>query len=103
MTGSRTVSNVYYLPVVATAVLPPTEPMIKTRRWGTMIADVLWRVRFILAEIRHIARVPVPVMAGREAAILVHSAEFVTPTPRPRTTPARIIDFAAARLRLRPL
>ena len=101
MTGSRTVSNVYYLPIAATALAG--EPVIMPR-WRAMMADVLWRVRFIAAEIRHIASVPTPVMAGREAAFLARTAELVAASPRRSpATPARIIDFAAARLRLRPL
>lgn len=103
MSGSRSVSNVYYLPLPATTAFPPTASMIRRRRWRTLVADVLWRVRFIVAEIRHIATVPVPVMAAHEMALPGREADFVTPSPRPSGPPAPVIDFAAARLRRRPV
>lgn len=98
MTGVPTASNVYYLPLAATAALAQLKP-VSMPRWQVMIGDALWRARFILAEIRHVLTSPVP----RPAPFLADQAELVI-SSRPRgATPGRVIDFEAARLRRRPV
>jgi len=99
MTGSRTVSNVYYLPVpAATSSFDEIDPR---PTWRARMAHTVWRVRFIMAEIRHILSVPVPSVIP-DTAYLGQRGELAARLTRP-DTPARIIDFDAARLRLRSM
>ncbi len=93
-------SNVYYLPS------PITPEVIKPRsRWTSLRASLFrgwWRLRITVAEIRSVVCRP-----GRRLAApgylgaLDPEANAPVSTRRP-LGPARIIDFEAARLRLRP-
>ena len=91
-------SNVYYLPAVSVAEPGPTPA-----RW-TRLSRIWWRLRFAIAGIR-LALKPAPTSLFTEdetLAMLQGRAEIVD--RRPRTTrPARVIDFDAARARLRPV
>jgi hypothetical protein len=80
--------NVYYLPARPVAAAEPAEwPDLPTR-----IRHAWWRLRLALAEVRALLRSrpgPGGPPAWEDAA--------VNPAP-----PARVIDFQAARHRLRP-
>jgi len=94
-------SNVYYLP------LPPAdEPVVEPRRplgaFRARLGAAWWRLRLTVAELRAAFR-----RAGRRArsADRPFLAGDVEVRERPRLAlpaPARVIDFSAARLRLRP-
>ena len=91
-------SNVYYLPAPA----PVAEPTPAPTRW-TSVSRTWWRLRFALAGIR-LALKPAPTALFAEdetLAMLDGWAEMVERRPR-QTRPARVIDFDAARARLRP-
>lgn len=98
MANLASVSNVYYLPVpVAT-----DEPVPAPSRIGRL-GRTWWRLRFALAGIR-LALKPAPVSLFSEddaAAMFEGRAELIERRPR-QARPARVIDFAAARARLRP-
>lgn len=72
-------------------------------RWARL-TRMWWRVRFALAGIRLALRpAPAPLFAEDETlALLQGQAELVERRSRP-AGPARVIDFDAARARLRPL
>jgi hypothetical protein len=91
-------SNVFYLPAPSVP-----EPAPKPSRWARM-TRTWWRVRFALAGIRLALRpAPAPLFAEDETlAILTAQAELVERRPR-LEPPARVIDFDAARARLRPV
>ena len=91
-------SNVYYLPAVSVP-----EPTPRPSRW-VRLTGMWWRVRFAVAGIRLALR-PAPTALFNEdetLALLQGQAEMVERRPR-RTRPASVIDFDAARARLRPL
>jgi len=92
-------SNVYYLPApapVAESTPAPSHLANLSRTW--------WRLRFALAGLRLALRpAPTPLFAEDETfARLEGRAEIVERSPR-QTRPARVIDFDAARARLRPV
>lgn len=91
-------SNVYYLP----APEPVAPPMPAPSRWSRA-GRTWWRLRFALAGIRLALRpAPAPLFAEDETlAMLDGRAEMIERRPR-QTRPARVIDFDAARARLRP-
>ncbi len=91
-------SNVYYLP----APEPGPEPMPAPSRWST-VGRTWWRLRFAAAGIRLALRsAPAPLFTEDETlAMLDGRAEMTDRRPR-QTQPARVIDFDAARARLRP-
>jgi len=91
-------SNVYYLPAV-----PMPEPTPRPSRW-VRLSGMWWRVRFAIAGIRLAFRpAPTPLFTEDETlALLQGQAEIVERRPR-RTRPASVIDFDAARVRLRPV
>jgi hypothetical protein len=91
-------SNVYYLPAFSSP-----EPAPAPSRW-TALSRVWWRLRFAAAGIRLALRpAPAPLFTEDETlAMLQGRAEIVERGPRP-TQPARVIDFDAARARLRPI
>ena len=93
-----TSSNVYYLPAPVAAAEPAPVPS----RWAR-VGRTWWRLRFALAGIRLALRpAPTPLFAEDDTlAALQGGAELIERRPRP-TGPARVIDFDAARLRLRP-
>ena len=90
-------SNVYYLP----APEPVAEP-IPAPRWSS-VGRTWWRLRFALAGIRLALRsAPAPLFTEDETlAMLDGRAEMIDRRPR-QPRPARVIDFDAARARLRP-
>jgi hypothetical protein len=90
-------SNVYYLP----APEPVAAPIPAPSRWSS-VGRTWWRVRFALAGIRLALRsAPAPLFTEDEAlAMLDGRAEMIDRRPR-QTRPARVIDFDAARVRLR--
>ncbi len=96
--NSMSSSNVVYLPA---ATLP--EPIPMPSRWARL-SRTWWRVRFALAGIRLAFRpAPTPLFAEDETLALLHGqAEIIERRPR-QTRPARVIDFDAARARLRPV
>jgi hypothetical protein len=90
-------SNVYYLPAaVSTAELTPGPS-----RWSRL-RRTWWRLRFAAAGIRLALKpAPTPLFIEDEAiAMLEGRAELVERRLR-QTRPARVIDFDAARARLR--
>ena len=91
-------SNVYYLPAVSVS-----EPAPQPRRWERL-SRMWWRVRFAVAGIRLALRpAPAPLFTEDETlALLQGEAEMFERRPR-RTRPASVIDFDAARARLRPI
>ncbi|HEV8615790.1 MAG TPA: hypothetical protein VGU22_09890 [Methylomirabilota bacterium] len=93
-------ANVYYLPA------HPVERIPVTARWATLharLARAWWRLRLTLIDIRLAIRRPGGRLFADEGPIFDRAAELVERTrPRP-THPARIIDFATARVRLRPV
>jgi hypothetical protein len=91
-------SNVFYLPAASLPEPIPTPP-----RWARL-SRTWWRLRFALAGIRLALRpAPRPLFAEDETlAMLQGQAEFIERRQR-HTRPARVIDFDAARARLRPV
>jgi hypothetical protein len=90
-------SNVYYLPAAA-----PAEPAPVAPRWARL-SRTWWRLRFAVAGIRLALRpARTPLFVDDETfEALQGRAELMERRPRP-TAPARVIDFGAARARLRP-
>jgi hypothetical protein len=90
-------SNVYYLPAASMA-----EVAAAPSRWTT-VSRTWWRMRFALAGIRlALKSTPTPLLADDETfAMLQGRAELIERRPAPMQ-PARVIDFDAARARLRP-
>ena len=91
-------NNVYYLPAITIDATPaPTPPTgVQARARG-----VWWRMRLIAAGIRLALRPgPGPLFAGDDAPVLDGRAELIERVRSSR--PARVIDFDAARARLRP-
>ena len=88
----------YYLPA------PPTAPVraVRRSRWARL-TRTWWRVRFALAGIRlALKRTPTPLFADDDAlAVLQGRAELVDRRAG-STRWASVIDFDAARARLRP-
>ncbi len=90
-------SNVYYLPV-PTPDEPDCAPRARTP-W-TALRNAWWRVRLTMAELRAAFR-----RAGRRARVMDGTpffdgmAELTETAPAAPKTPARVIDFNAARRR----
>ncbi len=95
---TRTVSNVYYLPVPAATMSFAESERRPVVSWRSRVSHVFWRLRFIGAEIRHILSVPVPAVIT-ESPYLGQRGELTSRSFTRPATPARIIDFAAARVR----
>ena len=92
-------SNVYYLPAVAPAAGPKPAPS----RWANA-SRTWWRLRFALAGVRlalRPSRTPLFVQDDT-MALLEGRAEMIERRPR-QSKPARVLDFDAARARLRPV
>jgi len=98
MTTTLETSNVYYLPTEP-VLAPPRQPRSRWDRLGLRVARAWWRLRITAAEIRAALRRPRPLVLSEEAvAFLDRMTER-----RPRfAVPARVIDLASARARLRP-
>lgn len=104
MSETMTTSNVFYLPTPVVAIEPRRAPSRHAalraacgrawRRLRVSVADIqaVWREREALASVG---------LLGLDGA----AAEDVglRPRRRARSGPARVIDFAQARLRLRPM
>jgi hypothetical protein len=90
-------SNVYYLPAPSVVDVPPPPS-----RWAPL-GRVWWRVRFAIAGIRLALRpAPTPLFTEDDTfALLQGRAEMIEHRPM-QARPARVIDFDAARARLRP-
>lgn len=93
--------NVFYL----NATLPEPEPFDPPTRWSILRARAArryWRLRIMLAEIGNAIRRPRRATLSEEfPGIAEAAAEVAERQPRQRG-PARVIDFDAARRRLRP-
>jgi len=98
MNGMTNKANVYYLPA-AEPVKIPRSPSRWSRVRNRLVSG-WWRARLSLADLR----------SGREddyAALLRNvvedgPAELIDRRPAKPSRPATILDFEAARLRLRP-
>jgi len=97
MSTTLETSNVYYLPTEP-VVAPPRAPRSRWGRLGRRVTRAWWRLRITAAEIRAAIRRPRPLVLSEEAvAFLDRMTER-----RPRfAAPARVIDLASARARLR--
>ena len=100
MSPTNPVSNVYYL----TPPAPPVEgPTRRARRLPPRLRLVTfwWRLRLTAQEIvraaRRFGRTPI----DTDLTFLEQRADLVLRGARTSAGPARIIDFAAARTRLR--
>jgi len=89
-------SNVFYLPAVSVPEAPPAPRWARlTRTW--------WRVRFAVAGIRLALKpAPIPLFAEDETLALLQGQAVLERRAR-STRPAHVIDFDAARARLRPV
>lgn len=90
--------NVYYLP---TRTSSEQEPMIS--QWPsfpTRLRNAWWRVRLAMVEVRGILRSRPRYMGGLVAYEALGEEEFPAPPRRP-ARPATVIEFDAARRRLR--
>ncbi len=100
MSPTNPVSNVYYL----TPPAPPVErPTRRARRLTPRLRLVAfwWRLRLTAREVvrtvHRFGRTPI----DTDLTFLEQRADLVLREARPPAGPARIIDFAAARTRLR--
>lgn len=92
-------SNVYYLPLPDAAATTDLDLADAQPRLGRRLRHAWWRLRVAFAEIRAILRPCRRLPLGEYASL------FDDEAPRPwarRRGPARVIDLASARLRLRP-
>lgn len=100
MTGTKPYSNVYQFP---TPVTP--EPPRCVSRWSMLrdsVRRTWWRLRITVAEIRWVLRRQRGAFDGIDSTRF-GDRDLDSASSRPRLLgPARIIDFDAARLRLRP-
>jgi hypothetical protein len=100
MSKTGPVSNVYYLappaPDLERHPRPPRPSALHLR-----LLAFWWRLRLTAAEVvaavRRFGRAPMEA----DTAFLEQRADLILALPRPPAGPARIIDFAAARARLR--
>jgi hypothetical protein len=96
-------TNVYYLapPAIILEPAPPMSRVRKARLLWLRLLTTWWRVRLTAREVqsalRRFGRAPIEI----DVPFLEQRAEFVVAPPRPSVGPARILDFAAARQRLR--
>jgi hypothetical protein len=94
-------SNVFYLPAHA----PVPEPVEPPTRWSIFRARMArrwWRMRIMLSEIRGIVRGRDHYAVDLEFPGLAQPSEAAVESSGPSRGPARVIDFHAARARLRP-
>jgi hypothetical protein len=91
-------SNVYFLPMASLTSAPASKPS----RW-LRLSRTWWRLRFALAGLRLAFKSePTPLFTEDDTlAELQGRAEYIDRRQR-YDAPARVIDFAAARERLRP-
>lgn len=98
MSTLMTSSNVYYLPIRHEAPEIGSRQLARATVWGRLLR-AWWRARFAGTEIWNIARRSGRHLFAEETLTL---ERFDAERLRPRLGPARIIDFDAARQRLRP-
>lgn len=100
-------AKVYYLPAVE-----PVEAPLALSLWARLHCRLVygwWRTRLSLADIRIGLRRPRRGRRGDDYAALLRSvvedapAELIQRQRPKRSRPATILDFEAARLRLRPV
>jgi hypothetical protein len=94
-------TNVFYLPSSA----PEPELIAPPTRWSILRARLVrrwWRFRIAVSEIRSVLRRPGRRSLDAEFPGLWEAAAEVSARPRRSAGPARVIEFEAARLRLRP-
>ena len=102
MNGILIESNVYYLPALAATEPEGLAPEPEWPSFSVRVRNAWWRLRLAFAEVRGILRQPR--RHFEDDMILMDDAFDTAPRPRPRPAgPARILDFEAARLRLRPV
>jgi hypothetical protein len=100
MSPTSSTSNVYYLapPAPASERRPRPSPVLLLH---LRLLAFWWRLRRTLTEVvatvRRFGRSPVEA----DAAFLEQRADMILAVARPPAGPAQIIDFAAARSRLR--
>lgn len=105
MTGTTNpATNVYYL-APPVAIIEPSAPAARTLTMRLLRLRLLigwWRLRLtareVTAALRRFGRSP----AEADTPFLEQRADVFVARPRPSLGPARILDFAAARHRLRP-
>jgi hypothetical protein len=98
MRGSNEGTNVYYLAPLAAVAPPPPPPALALR---VCVLTSWWRLRRTVAEVvAAVRRFGRPALED-DAAFLDRRADLVVPPVRPPAGPARVIDLAAARQRLR--
>jgi hypothetical protein len=97
-------TNVYYLAPPATIFEPPARPSPTQalRLWRLRLLTGWWRVQLTAREIRSALRRFGRPAVDIDTAFLEHRADLILASSRPSPGPARILDFAAARQRLRP-
>jgi hypothetical protein len=95
MNSLTTGSNVYYLPAPAPIRNAPAAPPSLFRR----LTKAWWRLRLVTAEIWVILRGPRAAVRPDDYGLLPDQEIVVTRLP---ARPAQVIDFEAAKLRLRP-
>jgi hypothetical protein len=106
MSATTITAKVYYLPAAEPVAAPP-RPSLRARLHRRLLYG-WWRTRLSLADIRIGLRRPQRRRHGDDYAALLQSVVADTPAElierrRPkRARPATILDFEAARLRLRP-
>jgi hypothetical protein len=98
MSPASPASNVYYL----TPPAPAAERQARGSRGRSLrLLTFWWRLRVtaieVAAAVRRFGRAPIEV----DAAFLEQAADLIVARARHPAEPARVIDFAAARTRLR--
>ena len=100
MSTTNPISNVYYL----APPVPPAQRRPRPSRGVSLHLRLLafwWRLRLTTIEVvdsvRRFGRAPVEI----DTALLEQRADMILAGERPPVGPARIIDFATARARLR--
>lgn len=102
MSDVERAANVYFLPAVVASAPPPVPSA--WRRLPARLKSGLWRLRFAVAGLRLALRRPRAHVFADDPTMAVFTEQRAALIERrPRLSPARIIDFGAARARLRPL
>jgi hypothetical protein len=104
MTSTVTTSNVYYLPLRRETPDEVVRRRPASATLWTRTTRAWWRLRFSSAEIWSILRRTTRYLFADADTTFVDRAEFerFDRPEAPRRGPARIVDFAAAKERLRP-
>jgi hypothetical protein len=102
MSTTSPVTNVFYLSPPAAVAAAPAR---RTRGLALRLRVLAfwWRLRLTIDEVTAaLRRFGRPGLDVADAVFLEQRAELIVAAARPAAGPARIIDFAAARARLRP-